>query len=89
MLGAAGRDPAAWPEPDRFEPARFAKRTPAQTAFGAGRHFCIGAPLARLEMAIALEVLFERHPGLRMVAPPRYADIYHFHGLERLMVARS
>ena len=56
-------------------------------AFGAGIHFCIGAPLARLEMAVALPILFERLPGLRLAEPPRYRDAFHFHGLEALKVA--
>jgi unspecific monooxygenase len=50
-------------------------------------HFCIGAPLARLELQVALPVLWARLPGLRLADRPRYADIYHFHGLERLMVS--
>jgi cytochrome P450 len=57
-------------------------------AFGAGLHFCVGAPLARLEIEIALRVLIARCPDLRLAAPPRYAPIYHFHGLEALRVAR-
>jgi cytochrome P450 len=61
---------------------------PANLAFGAGLHFCVGAPLARLEMQIALPILFERCPGLRLAEAPRYADIYHFHGLEALRVRR-
>ncbi len=83
LLASAGRDPAIWAGPDRFDPAR-----PVQTnlAFGAGRHFCVGAPLARLELQIGLRVLFERLPELRLTAPPRYADLYHFHGLEALHV---
>jgi len=83
LLGAANRDPDVWADPHRFEPAR-----PILTnaAFGAGLHFCVGAPLARLEMQIALPVLFRRHPGLRLAEPPRYANLYHFHGLERLIV---
>ena len=55
-------------------------------AFGAGIHFCIGAPLARLEMQVALPILFERLPNLRLAAPPRYRNAWHFHGLEALQV---
>jgi unspecific monooxygenase len=84
LLGAANRDPAAFVEPHCFDPARPDQKT---VAFGAGIHFCIGAPLARLELQIALGVLFERLPGLRLAQTPRYRDIYHFHGLERLDVA--
>lgn len=83
LLAAANRDPAAFEAPGRFDPAR-----PVQTnaSFGAGLHFCVGAPLARLEMQIALPVLFARCPRLRLAAPPRYGQTYHFHGLDRLMV---
>jgi cytochrome P450 len=84
LLGAANRDPAVYPDPDSFQPERSG---PAQLAFGAGLHFCVGAPLARLELQIALPILFERHPDLRLVEAPRYGDIYHFHGLDALMVA--
>ena len=42
---------------------------------------------ARLELQEALGVLFERHPGLALAGPPRYRDAYHFHGLERLIIA--
>jgi len=83
MLGSVGRDGAVNDAPDQFNPARAAA---THLAFGAGLHFCVGAPLARMEMAIALDVLFQRCPGLRLSGVPRYADIYHFHGLERLMV---
>lgn len=83
MLGAANRDPDAWENPDQFNPYRPIK---TNMAFGAGRHFCVGAPLARLELRIALPILFERCPDLKFSAPPRYANTYHFHGLERLMV---
>ena len=85
MLGAANRDPAVYPDPDRFDPTRPVVQN---TSFGGGIHFCVGAPLARLEIKVALATLFARCPGLRLAAPPRYADIYHFHGLDRLMVTR-
>lgn len=83
LLAAGNRDPAAFDAPHRFDPARPAK---ANLSFGAGLHFCVGAPLARLELQTALPVLFERLPDLRITRPPEYADLYHFHGLKTLMV---
>ena len=83
LLGAANRDPVAYANPNAFDPAR---KGPQNTSFGGGIHFCVGAPLARLELRIALEVLFARCPNLALVEQPHYADVYHFHGLERLMV---
>lgn len=85
LLGAANRDPAVWETPARFDPARPIKQN---AAFGAGAHFCIGAPLARLELTHALPILFERCPNLTLAAAPHYGDVYHFHGLEKLMVRR-
>lgn len=86
LLAAANRDPAAYAEPERFEPGR---EGPANVSFGGGIHFCVGAPLARLELLIGLGKLFERCPRLRIAEAPRYADVYHFHGLERLVVTTS
>ena len=86
LLGAANRDPKAWDAPARFDPARPAK---THLAFGAGAHFCVGAPLARLELEIALPILFERLPNLRLAERPRYSDSYHFHGLCALWLDRG
>ncbi|WP_322893532.1 MULTISPECIES: cytochrome P450 [unclassified Yoonia] len=83
LLGAANRDPAVYADPATFDPAR---KGPQNTSFGGGIHFCVGAPLARLELKIALEVLFARCPDLALAAAPQYGDVYHFHGLTRLMV---
>jgi cytochrome P450 len=86
LLASAGRDAAVYADAERFVSDRA--DGPANLAFGAGLHFCVGAPLARLEMQIALPILFERCPDLRLAEAPRYADIYHFHGLEALRVKR-
>ncbi|WP_136657001.1 cytochrome P450 [Nitratireductor sp. XY-223] len=83
-LGAANRDPRQFAEPASFVAGRPDQ---ANVTFGAGIHFCIGAPLARLELQVSLPILFERLPGLRLADTPRYRDAYHFHGLERLDLA--
>ena len=83
LLAAANRDPGPWEDPARFDPTRPIK---ANASFGGGLHFCVGAPLARLELQIALPILFQRLPGLQLAGVPEYAGVYHFHGLKRLMV---
>ncbi len=83
LLGAANRDPAAYANPNQFDPTR---KGPQNTSFGGGIHFCVGAPLARLELRIALETLLTRCPNLQISETPHYGNVYHFHGLERLMV---
>jgi cytochrome P450 len=83
LLGAANRDPERFAEPDVF----YINRPPnAHVSFGAGIHFCVGAPMARLELAVALPILFARLKGLRLIERPRYRDSFHFHGLEALRV---
>lgn len=86
VIGAANRDPALWPKPDVFDPSR--QGSPL-ISFGAGPHFCLGAPLARLELEVAIKSLLNAELNLRLVEQPVYADTYHFHGLTRLMVERS
>ncbi|MCM2292157.1 cytochrome P450 [Allorhizobium sp. BGMRC 0089] len=81
VLAAANLDPAKFQDPLRFKPER---NEGANLSFGAGIHFCIGAPLARLELNLVLPLLFQRLPGLKLAASPKVKDIYHFHGLERL-----
>ncbi|WP_354061413.1 cytochrome P450 [Devosia sp. 2618] len=84
MLGAANRDPARFANANSFDPFRT---DGANVSFGAGIHFCIGAPLARIELQVAFSELFRRLPKLKLAEEPRYNDVYHFHGLEKLMVS--
>ena len=83
LLGSACRDDAVWPDGNRFDPLRARRQ---HVAFGLGLHACVGAPLARMEMQIALPALFSRCPNMKIIEKPRLADLYHFHGLEKLMV---
>jgi P450-derived glycosyltransferase activator len=69
FIGAANRDPRAYQDPDRFDITRA--QTADHLAFSSGIHYCVGAPLARLEATIALRSLAERMPGLRRDGAPR------------------
>src|SRR5271165_2867145 len=84
-LLAAAHDPAANPEPGRFD---IGRSDPRHVSFGGGVHFCLGAPLARAEAQIALPLLFERFPGLAIDAqrPIRRKAAPIFNGLEALWV---
>ena len=85
-LLSANHDAEQFPEPERFDIARTPNR---HIAFGSGIHFCLGAPLARLEALLALPPLLERLAGLRFAEDPstlRWRSGL-IHGLERLPIA--
>jgi P450-derived glycosyltransferase activator len=69
LIGAANRDPEAFPDPDTFDIRR--EQTADHLAFSSGIHYCVGQPLARLEATIALRKLAERMPELRRAGPLR------------------
>jgi cytochrome P450 len=84
FIGAADRDPAQFPDPDRLDIARTDNR---HIAFGWGIHFCLGAPLARLEGQIALNTLVRRLPKLALATDkPEYRESLTLRGLSTLPV---
>lgn len=85
LLGAANRDPAYFSNPDRFDIDR--QNAKDHLAFGTGRHFCIGAALARLEAQIGLRVLLERLPNLRLTDDEDRPVGHEFRAPKRLRIA--
>jgi unspecific monooxygenase len=85
LLGAAARDPAVFDRPDELDITRSPN---PHLGFGAGVHYCLGAPLARLEVAATLDALRTRLPDLRLAAePPRRPD-FVMRGLRELHLTR-
>jgi cytochrome P450 len=86
LLGAANRDEGVFENPDSMD----ITRTPnPHISFGGGIHFCIGAPLARLEMSIALPALIKRFPELKLSSGPKRRDSFTLRGYEKVEVAKQ
>ena len=83
LLGAANRDPAMFAEPDHFDVARADN---PHLGFGAGIHFCVGAPLARVELQTSLRTLLRRFPGLALHAVPARRPEFVIRGVESLPI---
>ena len=83
LLGAANRDAEAFDRPDRLEISRHPNN---HVGFGAGIHFCLGAPLARLELRIAFARLVERFPDLALDGEPVRRPTFQFRGFESVPV---
>jgi pimeloyl-[acyl-carrier protein] synthase len=86
FLAAANRDPHVFPDPDQFD----ITRTPnPHLSFSAGKHYCLGAPLARLHGEIAIGTLLTRLPRLRLDGEPEWRGSFPLRELERLPVTWS
>jgi cytochrome P450 len=83
LFGSANRDPERFPDPDRLDLSRTDN---AHFSFGGGIHYCLGAPLARLELAASFGALLRKAPGLRLVAEPRWNPGFVIRGLRELLV---
>ena len=82
-IGAANRDPAQFPEPDRFDVARTPNR---HLAFGTGIHQCAGMSLARMEGQVALTRFLARYPGYALAGPPTRGNRIRFRGYASIPV---
>ena len=87
LFGSANRDPRAFDDPDAFDVGR--PNAADHIGFGGGIHVCIGAPLARIELAAALGALVERAPGLSLAEEPRRNRAFVIWGLEALCVTAA
>jgi len=83
LLASAHRDPLVTERPDEFDPDRGSIR---HLAFGHGPHFCLGAPLARLEAAVALSAVTKRFPNAKIDGDPVYKPNVTLRGMEELPV---
>jgi cytochrome P450 len=84
LLGAANRDADVFDDADTMD---LTRETNQHIAFGAGIHFCIGAPLARLEMAISLQALIERFPTLELAGEPTRRPTFVLRGYDTIPVS--
>lgn len=84
LLGSANRDETVFPHADQFEVNR---QPNPHIGFGAGIHFCIGAPLARLEMSVSLPSLIKRFPNLVLNEEPIRRQTFSLRGFERVLVS--
>lgn len=84
LFGAANRDPRHFADPDRFD---IGRGDATHLSFGGGIHFCVGAPLARLELEASVAELARHLPQIEAITEPRYHDAFVIHGLTALEIA--
>jgi cytochrome P450 len=83
LFGSANHDPEVFDRPDQLDLNRDAD---GHVSFGAGIHFCLGAPLARIELETSFRTVLERLPGLELVEEPEWKPAYIIRGLRELRV---
>ncbi len=84
---SANMDRDAWEHPDRFDVTRDLDTLKKHYSFGKGIHYCMGAPLSRIEAAVALELILDRLPNLRLTGEPTEISAHVLHGVDTLPVA--
>jgi cytochrome P450 len=84
LFGSAQRDPRRFPDADRFD---IGRNDASHVGFGGGIHFCVGAPLARLELEVSVAAITARFPNLVLLEEPAYQPTFVLRGLTRLALA--
>jgi cytochrome P450 len=84
LFGSANRDPSVFDLPDDLD---ISREPNPHVSFGAGVHFCLGAPLARLELEISFSTMLARLPRMELLEEPSWKPNYIIRGLEALRVA--
>ena len=83
LFGSANRDPSVFDRPDELD---LTREPNPHLSFGAGIHFCLGAPLGRQELQVSFATLMDRFPNLELVEEPRWKPNYVIRGLQGLLV---
>jgi len=84
LFGSANHDPAAFADPEALD---LTRRDNPHISFGAGIHYCLGAPLARIELTASFGAMLAKAPRLRLLDEPKYKPGYVIRGLEALEVS--